>query len=936
MKDSSSPRVNWGLETLRVLGIMGHVLFRVFSWFMNILLTLLLIGLICGIIVSTVFAIYINNHLDLEIDPTSIVTVNRDSATRIYYMKYDTMEDRVNRNGTPVEIEDQRLTGDDSTIAVSFSQIPENLYHAFIAIEDKRFEEHNGVDWITTAQSVFKFVFGGNGGGSTITQQLIKNVTGEDSYTIQRKVEEIFRALNLEKVKSKEEIFEAYCNIVYLGNNCDGVQAAANFYFGKDVSQLDLVECAAIAAIVQNPSQFEPKYHDKDRVKMDADGNPVLNEDGEPVYIRGNEYRRWVVLDQMCKQGYITEAECVKAQNTELVVVSHDEEEDEVSSEGMTIYDWYTEAVISQLIVDLAEKYNVTQRAASQMIFNSGYKIYVPMDPYVQNTLEEIYENDREYFPSTGSGLQPQSAMVICDPYTGDVLGTVGGRGKKIINRGTDRATVATRPPGSSIKPLSVYGPALDAGVITYATAVDDTPLYFYPYLIQEATEWSEAQYGYYGYPKNLPEIYYGLTPIHDAIRRSVNTVAMKVLNMYGVEKSFNFMKNELNFHSLIEGYTNSSGQYFTDIGEAALALGQPNYGVTVLEMAAGYCMFQNNGMYNEPNLYLYVEDGEGKVVFDYSDDPRIVISEESASIMTIMLQEVMTGGTGMACTLQQQVNVAGKTGTTSQDFDRYFVGYTPYYVGAVWTGYDIPQSLSAFGENPSLQVWDLVMTRLHQKYIDEANAGGEPLRKFEVAPGVITATYCRDSGQLVNDACSLDPRMYRAEVGYFTRESVPKTKCSTHVRVLRDTMTGGIAYPTTTCPSWNCSWTSLIRVENRSFPTEVYIVDAQYVYREMPSWATPAYWAGVAFFRNLLKDGEFCGSSYAVRPYNSYCVEHGVWNGWQPQTQTWDSGGSSNTSGGGTSDTGQTSSGGGSAEPDVVIDDGSADDGFEDWFGND
>ena len=148
--------------------------------------------------------------------------------------------------------------------------------------------------------------------------------------------------------------------------------------------------------------------------------------------------------------------------------------------------------------------------------------------------------------------------------------------------------------------------------------------------------------------------------------------------------------------------------------------------------------------------------------------------------------------------------------------------------------------------------------------------------------------------------------------------------------------MTGGIAYPTTTCPSWNCSWTSLIRVENRSFPTEVYIVDAQYVYREMPSWATPAYWAGVAFFRNLLKDGEFCGSSYAVRPYNSYCVEHGVWNGWQPQTQTWDSGGSSDTSGSGTSDTGQTSSGGGSSEPDVVIDDGSADDGFEDWFGND
>ncbi len=264
-------------------------------------------------------------------------------------------------------------------------------------------------------------------------------------------------------------------------------------------------------------------------------------------------------------------------------------------------------------------------------------------------------------------------------------------------------------------------------------------------------------------------------------------------------------------------------------------------------------------------------------------------------------------------------------------------MGYTPYYVGAVWTGYDIPQSLSAFGENPSLLVWDLIMTRLHQKYIDEANAGGEPLRKFEVAPGVITATYCRDSGQLVADACAHDPRQYRAEVGYFTRESVPKTTCQTHVMVLRDQYTGGIAYPATTCPSWNCQWTSLIRVENRSFPTEVYVVDAQYVYREMPSWATPAYWSGVAFFRNLLKDGEFCGSSYAVRPYNSYCVEHGIWNGWSPSTQTTDTGtadsGAGTSDAGASSDTGQSA--GSTGTDGAGGSDGGANDDFEDWFGD-
>ena len=402
MRDSSSENVNWGSELLRVLGIIGKVVFRIFSYFLNVFLTLLLIGMITGIIVASVFAIYVNNHLDLEIDPTTISTVNRDSSTRIYYMEYATEEDRINRNGTPVELRDQRLTGTDSSIAVSFSQIPEDLYHAFIAIEDHRFEEHNGVDWVTTAQAILKFtgLMSGSGGGSTITQQLIKNATGEDEVTIQRKVQEIFRALNLEKVRSKQEIFEAYANIVFLGNNCYGVQAAANFYFGKDVSELSLVECAAIASIVQNPSQFEPKYHDKDRVRVDADGNPILDEEGELQYIRGNEYRRWVVLDQMKEYGYITEAQCVEAQNMELEVMNYDalEDEDDVAEEGITIMTWYVESLMSQLQEDLAEKYNVSIRTASQMIYNNGYKIYIPMDPKVQDLLEEVYTNDKEYY----------------------------------------------------------------------------------------------------------------------------------------------------------------------------------------------------------------------------------------------------------------------------------------------------------------------------------------------------------------------------------------------------------------------------------------------------------------------------------------------------------------------------------------------------------
>ncbi len=914
---NNDTRVNWGAEILRVLRIIGRILFKIFSYFMNILLTVLLIGLITGIIVCSVFAIYINNYLDLEIDPSLIVTANTDSTTRIYYMEYDSIEDRINRNGTPIELEDQRLHDGTNTIAVTYNQIPQNLINAFISIEDKRFMSHNGVDWITTAQAVLNFVLptGSSAGGSTITQQLIKNVTEEDEVTIQRKVQEIFRAINLEKVKSKEEIITAYLNIVYLGCGCDGVQSAANYYFGKDVSELTLVECAAFAAIVKNPSQYDPKYHDDD----------WINNEGKLK--EGNASRRWVVLEQMQKNGYITQEECIAAQNEKLNIVEYEEEESSVAEEGMQIYNWYTESVITQLRDDLMEKYSVSQKAASLMVYNSGYSIYIPMDPEVQDTLELVYENDDVYFPSTGVGLQPQSAMVVCDPYTGDVLGLVGGRGEKILNRGLNRATQSTRPPGSAIKPIAVYAPAMDEGIITYGTVIDDTPVMFNKYLAAAATEWSDAIYSYDPYPTNLPVIYRGLTTINSAVTRSVNTVAMKVLQLLTIDKSFDFMKNVLHVESLIDSYTKSDGEVVTDRGLAALSLGQLNYGLTVEEITAAYCIFQNNGIYNEPKLYLYVKDPDGNTVLSNEDEPIIAISDETASIMTIMLQKVMKEGTGKACTLQNTINVAGKTGTTSSDFDRYFVGYTPYYVGGVWTGYDMNQSLSAFGENPSLLVWDTVMTMLHQKYIDAASNGGEPLKTFERAPGIIEVTYCKDSGKLCTDACALDPRGWRSEVGYFTRETAPTEYCDTHVIVQRDSTTGLIASPE--CNPSDCYSTALIRVEDRSFPIEIYVEDAQYVYREMPSSVKPSGWWGVPFFVNMLASGEYCGSSYVDTPYNAYCYIHCDYRPWGGNPPSQSSGYSSTQDVNDTSPPDETDL----AEPTPDDSDINLEDGYEDYW---
>ncbi len=871
-------RVNWVVEVLKVLGIIGKILLRLLSYVFNILMTVLLIGMITGIIVCTVFAIYINNYLDLEIDPSLITSVSTDSTTRIYYVDYETPEDRLNRNGTLVEIEDQRLYGTENSIYASYKQFPDNLVNAFIAIEDHRFRSHNGVDWWTTAQAVFNFIFDtGSAGGSTITQQLIKNVTDEDEVKIQRKVEEIFRALNLEKVKSKEEIMEGYLNIVFLGNGCEGVQSAANKYFDKDVSELSLVECAALAAIVKNPSQYEPVYHDQGRYKENG------------TYIEGNADRRWVVLSEMKKRGFITEAEMEAAQAEQLDLKFFDEDEDSSSDDGMMIYSWYTESLIEQLKEDLMAKYDISERAASLMILTGGLTIVTPMDPTVQDTLEEVYENDREYFPSVSSGIQPESAMVVMDPYTGDVLGLVGGRGQKILNLGTNRATGSRRPPGSSIKPLSVYAPALEAGLITYGDAWDDTPFRFNEYEISPATQWNDAIVGYTLYPRNYPDVFMGLTTINSAIERSVNTIAMKVLDAYGIENSFNFMKNTLHFDSLIESETKKDGRVLTDKGLAALALGQPNYGVTVLEMTAAYCMFQNEGVYNTPNLYLYVLDSNGEMLLDNQADPQIVLSEETASIMTSMLKNVVNNGTATGVTLRHTVDVAAKTGTTTADFDRYFVGYTPYYVGGVWTGYDQPSSLSAFGQSPSLIVWDKVMTMLHQKYIDEANNGGEPLKTFEQAPGVIAVQYCKDSGLLPTDACYLDPRGHRIETGYFSRESAPKEKCDTHVIVKRDTSTNLIACPQ--CNPANCVDVALLHVEDRIYPTEVYIVDAQYTYREMDDTVKPAAWDGVPFYINLLGEGEYGGSSGYAIPYNAYCTTHCDYRPWGGDPPAEDSG---------------------------------------------
>ena len=625
--------------------VTGICLKKVLQWALNIFLTLLLMMTICGIIVGGAFAIYVKNYLiDEDFDITGLKN-GLDMTTKIYC---------ADDTGKFVELEDERIYGTENRSWVSFSKMPKNLYNAFVAIEDERFFKHNGVDWKRTLGACLEFITGNDSyGGSTITQQLIKNITMEDETTIQRKVKEIFRALTLSEKRSKEEVLEMYLNTINLSRRNYGVQAAANYYFGKDVSELSLVECAALASIPKSPTKYDPVR------------NP-----------RNNKERRDVVLEKMAELGMISKEECKEAQNTELVLNITLEESNE---ESESPYSYYKDALIEQLIADFNEQYGYSREYASSLIYSGGLQIYITMDRTVQSAMEEVFE-DPDSFQTVSDGIQPESAMVVMDPYTGDVLGIVGGRGKKTGRREFNRATQSKRQVGSSIKPITVYAPAMDLGLIEYSTVMDDTP---FNYMASLGRYW----------PVNAPNVYGGKITVNEAVMKSKNTIAVKVLDKMTPEYSYNFAKNKLHLDSLVD----------SDNALAPLALGGLTNGLTVLEMTAAYTIFPNGGSYSSPRMYSKVLDSNGTVLLENKIEQEPVISVGTATVMTKIMQNAVAGGTAAAITLDKKINIAGKTGSTNEDKDRYFAGFTPYYVGACWFGYDTPKNLVKFKSNPAM-----------------------------------------------------------------------------------------------------------------------------------------------------------------------------------------------------------------------------------------
>ena len=495
---------------------------------------------------------------------------------------------------------------------------------------------------------------------------------------------------------------------------------------------------------------------------------------------------------------------------------------------------------------------------ASLMIYTGGLQIYTAMDPEIQAILERYYHDTSNFYAGEAE-VTPQSSMIVMDPQNGDILGVVGAIGEKKGNRLQNFATQTVRPAGSVIKPLSVYAPALDTGVIQWSSVYDDVPVSF-----------SQNSNGeYVAWPKNSDGEYRGLINVNYALEKSINTVTVKILQELGVEQSFDFLYDRLQMKSLIRQGTDQNGISITDCDLAALGLGQMNYGVSVREVTAAYSIFTNQGVYNQWRSYYKVTDFAGSILLENPYRGEAVIKEENASIMSLMLQNVVKKGTAKSITLKSEIDCAGKTGTTQSNYDRWYVGYTPYYIGGVWYGYEYPKSLS--GSNQCLKIWDEIMSEIHKTKLGAVDK--KEIKHFEISDEVVSAEYCKDSGFCMTNACLHDPRGERREVGYFARGEEPTGYCSVHVPVAYDSEEGGVCV-FGSCPHMNVEYIGLICVE-RSFPVQIYVTDAQYVWRELPEGTRVELSSSLAFFSNVLGEKEYCGISKTELQFNRACRRH-------------------------------------------------------------
>lgn len=675
-----------------------------------------------GFMTCVIIGVYIISNMISTVNGERIIDLefykeNQDQTT-IIYAKDE--EDNF--------VELTKLHGEENRVWVDMENMSEWMGKAFVALEDKRFEDHKGVDWYSSTFGIIRSAVssGDIRGGSTITQQLIKNLTGENGVTLNRKFNEILYALNMEKYYDKDEILEAYLNTIYLSHNCYGVQTAAETYFGKDVSELNLAECASIAAITQWPANYDPLW------KPEA-----------------NKSRQELCLGMMLEQGMITQEQYDEAVAYELIFTNDERyiAEHEESVEKATdneIQSYYVDYVISSVISDLKEL-GYSNYEANKMIYSGGLRIYSAVDTTVQSVLEDVYVHRTNFPTQRVSDVKDmyQSAMTIMD-YNGRIVAMVGGAGEKTENRSNNRAVSAVRQPGSSIKPLTIYAPAIEENIITWSSKIKNYGITW------KGSRWPTNYGGDPGDPDSYVTAQY-------AVAISYNTVPAQILMMMGFDLSYDYLSEK--FH--ITTYDDAEDS----VSPSALATGGSNGGVTTLQMAAAFATFGNGGKYYEPYCYYEVKNSAGETILQNNPEGEQVISAETSYIMNQMLQTVFYGSMGTARGYSVSgFTTFGKTGTTTSNNDRWCVGGTPYYVSAVWFGYDYNKEITASG-NPAGLIFETVMNKVHK------NLASKSFEKY--TDKVVKRTYCTQTGLLAGDDCP------STASGWYKTSNIPGTCAS-------------------------------------------------------------------------------------------------------------------------------------------------------------
>ena len=694
-----------------------------------VLVVLVGIGIFCGIFFSDKFAL---SKEDLLLSNANTVVYDRD--------------------GNVIA----ELSGDENRKIISIADMSTYLPKAFVAIEDERFYKHSGVDWKRTLAATGSYLSNDGSssyGGSTITQQLVKNITNERDNSgqagVERKIKEMSRAYQVEKMISKDQILELYLNIIPLaaeGGDVCGVEMASTYYFNKSASDLTIEECAFLAGINHAPNVYNP-FRNTD------------NEEAQAEVQKKIKTRTITVLAKMKELGFITDEEYQTAKNNT--------EEGLKFEKGVlpnsNVESYFIQAAIDQVVNDLVEEKGFSQEYAKSRVNGGGYKIHTTMSAKVQSDMESVYKSDDYILTSSEAAAHSQSAMVVIDYTTGQVVGCMGGLGSDVNAIGQNRATNSTRQPGSSFKPIVTYGCGLEKGVITAGTVYDNSPTTF-------GGTWTPKSSGYYS----------GLCTVRNAIEISSNTVASKIMSEIGPDNAIDFAR-ECGITSLVKS---SEDPAYNDSNLPSMALGGLTKGVSPLQMAAAYAMIGNNGVYISPTFYTEVEDSSGEIVISAKQTTRRVMSEQNAYILKTLLKQPVEGVHGTATNLRMSgMDVGAKTGTTDSSKDRWLCGITPYYAAATWYGYDDNKVIYG-SDNYAARVWKAVMTKVHEDL---------PGATFTEPSGIVEVKICRKSGEKATSSC------YDTYTEYFAAGTEPKN-CEGHGSLRICSESGKLA--TENCPS--------------------------------------------------------------------------------------------------------------------------------------